>query len=77
MRWLGRAILVTTAMLVLGCNGGLSREALDWCGSNEAQVARVALDQGLMPHGAQFSDWKNSDSAGYEQACAAAYNAPR
>ena len=75
MRLLARAVLVSSCVFACACSGGLSRDALDWCASNATQVARVALEDGLMPQNAQFSDWKNGDTAGYQRACATAYNA--
>lgn len=70
---IGVVFLLIGALSLAGCRPLASEEALEWCSLHQTRVARAALDHGLMDRGTDFTDWKLSDTDGYNRACMSAF----
>lgn len=68
--------LVAVLMAVMGlaaCDSGATAVQLEWCANNQAKVGRFALENGLMPAGTDFTQWKQTYPVEYETACIGAF----
>jgi hypothetical protein len=63
------------AVGLAACDGGPAEGQLAWCARNQTEVARTALDLGLMEPGEVYTAWKTSEGA-YRRACASAFDTP-
>ena len=59
--------------IIAACGDGSREAQLSWCAGNQDDVARKALELGLMQPGQRYDDWKSEGE--YGRACAAAWEA--
>jgi hypothetical protein len=74
MRWRRlRAVVlaVVVPIVAIGCGDDALEARRAWCARNQDDVARAALDLGMMRPGQRYEDWKYGD-AEYQRACDAA-----